>query len=402
MFHRRDFLRALPAAAGGLAAPTLLGCAGRRPLPPPPVTAAKPPEIGVPLADALATPTAASPPGVPPVRPKNILALSGGGQYAAYNAGVLVGWSAAGTRPVFDVITGISSGALVALYAFAGSAYDEPLQRFFTTIRDKDIYSIRPVRQYFRSKSLADPARLVKLIEQEINDGFFRDVCAAHAAGRRLYLGTMNVQTRRLCVWDVGAIGCSGRPDAAALVRKVILATASIPGLMPAVQFDVEIDGKCYREEHVDGGAASQVFLRLGPGGERPPGVRTGWMTGSNLYVMATGKLFAEPLTTDPGLVKRATSSLSAALYGLFRAEAANMYAFCGVSGMAYHLASIAPDVPVPSNSFTFDPPSMQRLFAVGHAEGTRGGHWRATPPGAEPGEEESPRGADGVTLPTG
>jgi hypothetical protein len=395
MFHRRDFLRTLPAAVGSLAPPVLVGCGGRQPLPPPPpVLAARPEEVGKPLAEALVAANAA--PALYPARPLNILALSGGGQYASYNAGVLIGWTAAGTRPTFDVVTGISSGALVAVFAFLGPKYDEKIQRFFTTIRDKDIYAYRPAVQLLRNQALADPARLERLIAAELNDEFFADLCVAHRAGRRLYLGTMNAQTRRLTVWDVGALACCGRADAAPLVRSVVLATAAIPGLLPSVKFDVEIDGRTYREEHVDGGAASQAFLRLGPAGVRPPGTRTGWLAGSNLYLMATGKLYAEPLTEQPGLVKRATSTLSAALYALFRAEAVAMYAFCGVSGMKFHLASIAAEVPVPSNSFTFNPPEMQRLFAVGYQEGLKGGNWRLTPPGAEAGEEEAPRGADG------
>ncbi len=401
MFTRREFLRIVPVTVGGLSGAALGGCAGKSKLPPPPpVTAGKPSQIAVPLADALAA--AATPPAQAVAPPKNILLLSGGGQYASHNTGTLVGWTAAGTRPTFDVVTGISSGALVALYAFLGPAYDARLTKFFTTIRDKDIYTYRPVVQLVRHSALADPAKLEKLIEGAVDEQYLADLTAAHAAGRRLYLGTMNVQTRRLCVWDVGAIACGGRPDALAILRKVVLATSAIPGLLPAVKFDVEIDGRHYAEEHVDGGAASQTFLRLGPGGERPPGIRTGWLTGSNLYVMAAGKLYADPLTEKPGTVKRVSSTLSAALYALFRAEVTNLYAFCGVSGMKFHLTAIGADEDVPSNSFTFNPPDMQRLYARGYAEGVQGGHWRHTQPGTEPGEEEFPRGAEGVTLPAG
>ena len=113
---------------------------------------------------------------------------------------------------------------------------------------------------------------------------------------------------------------------------------------------------------------------------------------------MAAGKLYADPLTEQPGFLKRITSTLSASLYALFRAEVVNMYAFCGVSGMKFHLASIRPEMKVPSNSFTFNPPHMQRLFAAGHEEGLKGGVWRLSPPGTEPGEEEYPRDALGVT----
>ena len=399
MFTRREFLRYSPAVVGGLQVASLTGCASSRSeLPPPPPRPPHPSQIAKSLAEALTTPPI--PAGQPAGPPRNILVLSGGGQYAAYNTGVLVGWTASGTRPTFDVVTGISSGALVALYAFLGPAYDERLTRFFTTITDKDIYRYRPVVELIRHSALANPSKMYKLVESEVNEQFLCDLRTAHAAGRRLYVGTMNVQTRRLCVWDLGAIACSGRPDALALVRKVVVATASIPGLLPAVKFDVEIDGKRYVEEHVDGGAASQTFLRLGPGGQRPPGTKSGWLTGSNLYVMAAGKLYADPLTEKPGMLKRITSTLSASLYALFRAEATTMYAFCGASGMKFHMTAIGEEENVPLNSFTFNPPDMKRLFARGHAEGLRGGDWRLTPPGAELGEEEFPRSGEGVTLP--
>ena len=397
MVNRREFLRRTPIAAVPVA--TLLGCRQTRAqLPPPPVAAARPSQIRGTLAEALASDRVQ--PAGRVARPQNILLLSGGGQYASFNAGTVVGWTASGTRPAFDVVTGISSGALVALYAFLGPTYDDRMRHLFTTISDKDIYRYRPVVSLIRHSALADPARLERLIEREVNEQFLCDLRAAHASGRRLYLGTMNVQTRRQSVWDLGAIASSGRPDAALLVRKVVQATAAIPGLLPAVTFDVDVDGRRYEEEHVDGGAVSQTFLRLGPGGERPSGNSGAWLKGSSLYVMAASKLYVDPLTEKPGLVKRATGSLSAALYALFRAEVLGLYAFCGVSGMKFHLTAIGQDVPAPSNSFTFQPNEMKRLFAVGYGEGVAGGKWRFTPPGAEPGEEASPRDATGVTVP--
>jgi hypothetical protein len=355
-------------------------------------------QLARPIVENLATALQGQPAPVM-VKPANALVLSGGGQYAAYNAGLLVGWSEAGTRPNFDVVTGISSGAVVAGYAFLGKKYDGQLQQFFTTIRDKDLFVYRPVVELIRSGSLANPKRLEKLIAQEINDCYLFDLREAHKEGRRLYVGTMNVQTRRVVIWDVGAIACSDRPDAAELVRKIFLAAGSIPGLLPSVKFDVEVDGKRYVEEHVDGGAASQAFLRLGPGMQQPHPQAGGWLKGSNLYALAAGKLYADPLKDNPGFLKRVTSTISAALYALYRAELMGMYAFCMASGMKFHMIAIPQNVEAPPNSMTFEPEEMRKLFALGYDQARKGIPWRLTPPGTEPGEEEIPRVAPGMPI---
>lgn len=353
-------------------------------------------EIAGPITDSLAS--ALARPNATVAVPKNALLISGGGQYAAYNAGTLIGWTRTGTRPKFDVVTGISGGAIVAVYAYLGERYDAPLQQFFTTVRNRDLFAFRPLIELIRSQALASPRRLERIIEREANDCLLADMRAAHQEGRRLYLGTMNVRTRRLTVWDVGAIACSDRPDAAELVRRVILASVSIPGQLPAVKFEVEVGGCKYVEEHCDGGAACQTFLRLPPGGERPAPGATGWLAGSNLYCMAAGKLYAPELEGNLGFLKRVTGTVSAALYALYRSEVLNLYSFCGVSGMKFHMIAIPQDVEAPANSMTFDPKEMQKLFALGYDHAIKGMPWRYTPPGAEPGEEEHPRDVPAFT----
>ena len=385
----------LLAFATGLAG-VLVGCSGSEKVPTPAQPYDLTPEamrtsqLGKPVADSLAAALAKST--VPAAKPVHVLAVSGGGQYAAFNAGLLTGWTCQGTRPTFDVVTGISSGAIVASYAFLGSKYDKQLQRFFTNISDKDLFTYRPVVELVSNGSIANPKKLEKLIERETSDEFLFDLRQAHQEGRRLYIGTMNVRTRRVTIWDVGAIACSGRPEAVEMVRKVFLAAGSIPGLLPSVKFDVEIEGVRYIEEHVDGGAACQTFVRLGQGAERPVEGATGWLVGSNLYTMAAGKLYAPPLEGKLGFLKRVTSTISAALYALYRAELVNLYSFCGISGMKFHLVTIPDDAPIPPNSMTFDTESMRRLYALGFDNGRKGIPWRLTAPGAELGEEEAPR----------
>ena len=384
-------------AAAVAFAPGLIGCAsspGKYDVSPPQAVvqamSSRPTgEVTRSVSDSLPAALAKSSGAVAP--PKNALLLSGGGQYAAYNTGVLLGWSHTRTRPTFDVVTGISSGAIVAAYAFLGEKYDAPLQQFFTTVQNKDLFEYRPLR-VFRTGALADPSKLAALVDREVNDCFLFDLREAHKEGRRLYVGTMNVRTRRLAVWDLGAIACSDRPDAAVLVKKIIIATGSIPGLLPAVRFDVDVDGVTYTEEHCDGGAACQTFLRLPPGAERPAAGATGWLKGSNLYAMAAGKLYAPELTGSLGVVKRVGSTISAALYALYRAEVVGLYAFCGVSGMDFNMLAVPEAAEIPANSMTFEPAEMRKLFKLGYDSAVAGIPWRKTPPGAEPGEEEQPR----------
>ncbi len=357
------------------------------------VVANHPGQLAPPISDSLAA--ALAKPTGPVACPKNILAVSGGGQYAAYNAGLVVGWTESGSRPKFDVVTGVSSGAIVACYAFLGERYDPNLTRFFTQTRRRDLFVFRPAVELFRNGSLASSKRLEELIANEVNDCFLFDLREAHKEGRRLYLGSTNARTRRLTVWDVGAIACSDRPDAGELVRKVVMASIAYPGILPPATFDIEVNGKRFEEEHVDGGAVSQAFIRLGPGGGRPAAGVTGWLTGSNLYAMAAGKLHPPRAEGKLNILSRIGGSISGSLYALYRAELTGMYAFCGVSGMQYHLIAIPEDAEVPDNSMSFEVEAMRRLYTLGHQAAKGGIPWRTTPPGTEPGEEEQPIGPE-------
>lgn len=411
-------VRALFAAAlAGLAVG--VGCAGpskskKEDSPPPPHVAAKAPVVdlhsppgGYPdsekgLSDALTelAATRALTPPANPTKPLNVLALSGGGQYGSYVSGILVGWTAKGDRPEFDVCTGISSGALIAMFAFLGPKYDPCLTRFATSLERKDLFEYKPFRTLVRDKSLASSEPLKGLVDEVVNDEFLADLRAAHCAGRRLFIGTMHVRARRLTVWDVGALATSGRPDAGDLVRKVVLASSSIAGFVKPVEFDVTVNGTHYKEMHSDGGAVAQVFVRFGPDHPRyRPGGGT-WLQGSNLYLVAGGKLYADPLPEKPGFFTLATSSVSASLYALYRAELAKLHALCTVSGMNFHLTAIPQDMQTAKKSLAFDVEAMKQLYADGYQRGLAGVPWRRTPAGADPAEQEVPRAGVDFTVP--
>jgi hypothetical protein len=348
------------------------------------------------LAAALGGPPPASPAPGPPARALNILCLSAGGKYSAFGAGLLCGWTDNGTRPVFDVVTGSSSGALLATYAFLGPGYDARVRRFFTETRDKDLFCYRPTLDLIRTGALASTRPLQKLIAAEVTEGVLAEIRDAHLAGRRLFVATINTRTKRLTVWDLGAIATGGRPDALELIRKVLLAACSLPGLAPPVEFTVTVNGQPYKEYHGDGGVVTQSFVRFGPLSGGPPGP---WLGGSSVYCVTSGKLYGDPAPGRMWLLGRVSSSVSAALYALYRAEMMKTYALCLTSGATFNLATVPQDFPLPAGSMSATTDDMKRLFDLGYRAAIGGIAWRHQPPGSEADEQEVPRA--GLTFET-
>src|SRR5262245_23529226 len=170
-------------------------------------------------------------------RPRHVLALSGGGVYGAYSAGFLAGWTCTGTRPEFDVVTGISTGALIAPFAFLGPEYDAQAANLYTRVQAEDIFRIRAWVSIPFKDAVASSAPLRELIESQITPELMTRIAAEHRKGRRLYVGTTNLDTRRLVVWDLGAIACRPCPEGCHLFRDVLLASSAVPGMLPPVKF---------------------------------------------------------------------------------------------------------------------------------------------------------------------
>ena len=170
----------------------------------------------------------------------NFLALSGGGGDGAFGAGILCGWTEAGTRPRFKLVTGISTGALIAPFAFLGPEYDAKLKEAYTTISDKDIYKVpgllKLVLNLGRIEGVASTEPLAGLLERIIDDNMMQAIAAEHNKGRRLLVGTTQLDAQRQVIWNMGAIAASRNPDALKLFRQVLRASASDPrGLQSGV-----------------------------------------------------------------------------------------------------------------------------------------------------------------------
>ncbi len=330
---------------------------------------------------------------------KTCLVLSGGGAYGAYQAGVLFGWSEAGTRPSFDSITGVSTGALVATLVFLGPDYDYELRRVYTSVKTNDIYIRRSTIQALFSNSLADNAPLACQINTLLTPEAFSRLGAEHRKGRRLYVGTTDLDGRRPVVWDIGAIAAHGTPEDRELIARVLLASAAIPGFFPPTEIPVEVDGNRLIERHVDGGVTQGLFIRPPyvplEFRQRPP---ADFLYDSDLYVIVAGKLYAEPEDVKPRVLSIAESSISTLLFAETRVELVKLYMAGMLAGMNYRLAAIPSDYPAPKSSTEFDPAMMTGMFEEGRRQVLAGTVWRSSPPGVEDGELMPQRATNRLT----
>lgn len=193
--------------------------------------------------------------------PLDLLGVSGGGDNGAYGAGVLNGWTERGGRPEFFLVTGVSTGALTAPFAFLGSKRDAELKAVYTEITLADVLVMRGVTAAIWNDGMADNTPLFRTISRYLDETMLAEIAAEYDKGRLLLIGSTNLDAQQPVIWNIGAIAKSGHPKALETVRKVLLASAAIPGAFAPVLFDVTVDGRTHQELHVDGGAFAQVFL---------------------------------------------------------------------------------------------------------------------------------------------
>jgi hypothetical protein len=318
-----------------------------------------------------------------PVGPQNFLALSGGGDNGAFGAGMMLGWTAAGTRPEFSMVTGISAGALIAPFAFLGPAYDEALRDVFTGQRAQDILLLprqaMAVFSLFFGEAIADTSPLSRLIARHANEEMLAAIAAEYAKGRLLLIGTTNLDVQRPVVWNIGAIAASGHPDALGLFRRILLASASIPGAFPPVLVEVQHQGRVFQEMHVDGGATMQVFLypptvnlRGEEGGRWAPRTRTA-------YVIRNGRVDVEASRTPRGILSITRRSAATLLHFSGLGDISRIHLTTQRDGVAFRVAYIGREFDHPRRE-PFDPAYMQALFQYGFERGRLGDGWRSEP----------------------
>lgn len=317
------------------------------------------------------------------------LALSGGGAYGAFGAGFLNGWTATGHRPVFKIVTGVSTGALMAPFAFLGPGYDDVLHSVYTTTTRNDIFTTgSPIGALLRRDALAHSTPLAALIERHVDAALLAEVARAHRGGRRLYMGTVELDTRRFVVWNMGLIATHANAQALALFRKVMLASSSIPIAFPPALVEVEAGGKRYDEMHVDGFVGANVFVNVGIfDTSRLYRVAGRKNAHDEIFVIHNGQLDAPPSPTERslrGIAARVieTSGRSTIVGDLFRE-----FAFAQRNGSGFHWITIGRSV-VLGDPLAFDPVEMSKWYAEGERTAREGPRWYTSPPGVG----ESPR----------
>ena len=312
------------------------------------------------------------------------LALSGGGPNGAFGAGFLNGWTKTGQRPVFKVVTGVSTGALMAPFAYLGPKHDDALREFYTTTTTADIFtqSRSLLRQLLSGESLADTGPLARLIARHVDAAFLEQIADAHKHGRRLYVGTVDLDSQQFVVWNMGLIAVSGRPEALDLFRKVVLASASVPVAFPPVFFEVEVQGQRYDEMHVDGAVAANVFYNGGVFSAPAARKRAGKDNGrEDIFVIHNGQLGPVAAVTPrtlSGIALRVLDSAakSAVVGDLFRIYAASVREDAG-----FHWVTLPDGIEISGNEF-FDPVKMKQLYDIGFQAARGESVWDTLPPG--------------------
>jgi predicted acylesterase/phospholipase RssA len=320
----------------------------------------------------------------PPLRKGviNLLAISGGADDGAFGAGLLAGWSEAGSRPQFDLVTGVSSGALIAPFAFIGKERDRQLREIFTSYERKDIFSYS-AGSVLKGSALVDNTPLANLIEYYVDDQFLKEIARERAKGRVLLIGTTNLDAQRPVLWDVGRIAMSGTPEAAVLFRKILLASAAIPGVFPSVRIDVHLGDRVYEEMHVDGGVTRHVFLAPQKLLAGPLGMSSISGNKKRLYIIRNGKTDPEWQSVSETMLSVTRRSVSTLIKNQGVGDLYRMYASAQSDGIEFNLASIPSDFK-DVESKPFDQKYMTALFGRGYQLGRDGYPWVKTPPGIE------------------
>jgi predicted patatin/cPLA2 family phospholipase len=313
--------------------------------------------------------------------PHNYLAISGGGANGAFGAGLLQGWTATGERPEFSMVTGVSTGALTAPFAFLGSDYDDEMKLVYTTTTTRDIVNKRNPLSALLGDSIADTTPLKHLIEKYISIEMIDAIAVEHGKGRRLFIGTVNLDAGRSVIWSIGAIASSDHPQKVKPIHDVLHASSAIPVAFPPVVISVEANEQRYDEMHVDGGTGSQVFVY-------PAAID--WKQIANLlkvkgnpqvYVIRNSFLDPDYLGMKRNVLPIASRTIDSLIRTQGIGDLYQIYALCKRDDNDFNLAYI-PSGFTSKPAEAFDPVYMTRLLEYGYQLATQGYPWQKAPPG--------------------
>jgi hypothetical protein len=306
----------------------------------------------------------------------DVLALSGGGAEGAFGAGLLVGWTESGNRPEFSVVSGTSSGALIAPFAFLGVSHDAILRDLFTSGIAETLLRVDGLNAIFGS-GVFKTEPLKRLIARYVDEDLLRLVAAQHRRGRRLFIVTTNIDAQRTAIWNAGAIAASDYSGRLQLFRNILVASASAPGLFAPAYIQVQAGDAMFQEMHVDGAVTSNVLAV--PEAVLLQKVALTHPAKQKLYIIVNGKI-----TPDFAVIGDGTLSIVArSFYSTVKANTRNTliatYDFARRNGWQFRLAAIQPDYAMTSTTFNFDTDYMRGLFNLGFSMGRTGQQWQTS-----------------------
>jgi predicted acylesterase/phospholipase RssA len=313
--------------------------------------------------------------------PATYLSLSGGSDDGAFGAGLLVGWTEAGTRPTFKMVTGVSTGALAAPFAFLGPAYDDALRDVYTAVTPRDVFRQRSWLAAVFSDSVADTAPLFALISKHATGEMLAEIAREYRRGRLLLIGTTQLDSMRPVIWNIGAIADSGHPDALDLVRRVLLASASVPVAFPPVMISVTVDGRHHQEMHVDGGAIAQLFL-YPAAATADPVLRQRVLAHRQrtAYVIRNARLGPEWEAVNRRIIPVAARSIASMIHTSGNSDILRLQNLTARDGVDFNLAFIGRDF-TGTRTRLFDQTYMNALFQHGYDLARRGYPWAKSHP---------------------
>lgn len=313
--------------------------------------------------------------------PRAYLALSGGGADGAYGAGLLNGWTAAGTRPTFSIVSGVSTGALIAPFAFLGPQYDPTLREFYTSgIAETLLDSPNPLNAIFGS-GLFGNKRLRELVAQYISDDFVASVAAEYAKGRMLFVVTTNLDSQRAVIWDLGRIATLRTPESLDLFRDVVAASASLPAVFPPMLINAEAGGARFQEMHVDGGVTAPVLTL--PEAYLLRNASWGKSFDLQLYILINNKIEPEFQVVADRTLEIASRSSSTLVKAQTRSILFSTYDFAKRNKYGFNLSYIEADRPI--SPAGFNTAYMRDLFQYGYDKALSGHAWAKAPPADGP-----------------
>ena len=308
---------------------------------------------------------------------KSYLALSGGGADGAYGVGVLNGWSAAGTRPAFSVVSGVSTGGLIAPFAFLGPQYDDTLKELYTSGLAESLLSDPSIMRVLFSSGLFGNTRLRELVARYVGPEIMAQVARENAKGRRLLVVTTDLDTQRTAIWDMGKIAAVGTPEALKLFRDVMAASASIPLVFPPIMIEAEGQGRKFQEMHVDGGVTAPVLTlpeALLFQGRLPGNAKM------DIYILVNKKIERNFELVANGTIDVASRSLSSITQSQTRSIIFSTYDFAKRNRLGFHLSYIERDYPAPASE-GFDTAYMRALYQYGYEKAASGQAWTSRIP---------------------